>query len=114
VVDTRGLGAPVGGPALQGQQTRHLALAGQCGIPPTAKAVSINVTATEASAPGHVRMFPAGAAVPTSSTVNYPAAHSRANNAVVKLGLSGELAVFVGQPAGSTVHLVIDVNGYFQ
>jgi len=51
--DTRG-GAPIGGPVMQGQETRAFTVAGNCGIPLTAK------------------------------------------------------------PAGTTVHVVIDVNGYFE
>ena len=95
VVDTRG-GAPIGGPVLQGQETRAFALAGHCGIPATAKAASINITATGATAPGHVRLFPAGQALPDVSTINYAAGQTRANNAVSKLSVSGALAAFIG------------------
>jgi len=113
VVDTRG-GAPIGGPALQGQETRSFALTGNCGIPATAKAVSINIAVTGATAPGNVRLFPAGQAVPTVSAINYAAGQTRANNAVIKLNVSGALAAFVGQAAGTTIHVIIDVNGYFE
>jgi uncharacterized repeat protein (TIGR01451 family) len=113
VVDTRG-GAPIGGPVLQGQQTRIFAVVGHCDIPPTAKALSINVTATQPGATGHVRLFPAGLVVPTVSTINYSAGQTRANNAIIPLNPSGDMAAFVGQPSGTTVHLIIDVNGYFE
>jgi hypothetical protein len=113
VVDTRG-GAPIGGPVLQGQETRSFAMAGNCGIPVTAKAISLNITVTGATAQGNVRLFPAGQAVPTVSAINYVAGQTRANNAVIKLNASGALAAFVGQAAGTTTHLVIDVNGYFE
>jgi hypothetical protein len=42
------------------------------------------------------------------------ATQTRANNAVVSLNGSTEMAAFVGQPPGTTVHLIIDVNGYFE
>jgi hypothetical protein len=113
VVDTRG-GAPIGGPALQGQQTRVFAVAGICGIPSTAKALSINLTVTQPSAAGNVRLFAAGQLSPTTSSINYVATQTRANNAVVSLNGSTEMAAFVGQPPGTTVHLIIDVNGYFE
>ncbi len=113
VVDTRG-GAPIGGPVMQGQETRAFTVAGNCGIPLTAKAVSINLTVTAASVGGNVRLFPAGQPVPTASTINYVAGQNRANNAVIPLDASGALAAFVAQPAGTTVHLIIDVNGYFE
>jgi hypothetical protein len=114
VVDTRDLGAPIGGPVLQGQETRPFAVGGNCGIPSGAKAISLNLTATQSSAQGNVALFPAGQPAPTVSTINYVAGQTRANNAVVSLDPSGAMAAFVGQPVGTTVHLVIDVNGYFQ
>jgi len=114
VVDTRDLGAPIGGPVLQGQETRPFAVGGNCGIPSGAKAISLNLTATQSSAQGNVALFPAGQPAPPVSTINYVAGQTRANNAVVSLDPSGAMAAFVGQPVGTTVHLVIDVNGYFQ
>ena len=113
VVDTRG-GAPIGGPVLLGQQTRTFAVAGNCAIPSTAKAISINVAVTQPTAAGNVRLFPAGQPVPTVSSINYGAGQTRANNAIVSLDGSGAMAAFVGQPAGTTVHVIIDVNGYFE
>jgi uncharacterized repeat protein (TIGR01451 family) len=113
VVDTRG-GAPIGGPVLQGQETRTFAVAGNCGISPTANAISINLAVTQSTAAGNVRLFPVGQAVPTISSINYAAGQTRANNAIVVLNPSGAMAAFVGQPLGTTVHLIIDVNGYFR
>ncbi len=89
------------------------AVGGNCGIPAGAKAISLNLTATPSSAQGNVALFPAGQPAPVS-TINYVAGQTRANNAVVSLDPSGAMAAFVGQPVGTTVHLVIDVNGYFQ
>jgi hypothetical protein len=113
VVDTRG-GAPNGGPVMQGQQTRVFPVAGNCGIPANAKAVSVNLAVTLSTAGGNVRVFPAGQAVPTVSSINYSAGQTRANNAVVSLDALGQMSAFVGQAAGTTVHLIIDVNGYFE
>jgi hypothetical protein len=47
------------------------------------------------------------------STVNYVAGQTRANNAITPLGAAGALAVYVGQSSGN-VHVIIDVNGYFE
>ena len=33
---------------------------------------------------------------------------------IVSLDSSGQLSAFVGQTAGTTVHLIIDVNGYLE
>jgi uncharacterized repeat protein (TIGR01451 family) len=113
VVDTRG-GAPIGGPVLHGQETRVFTLAGICGIPTTAKAISINLTVTQPGTVGNVRLLPAGQPVPNVSSINYGAGQTRANNAIVALNPSGAMAAFVAQAAGTTVHLIIDVNGYFE
>jgi hypothetical protein len=114
VADTRGTGAPIGGPVLDGQETRAFAVAGNCGIPATARALSVNVAVTQPTSGGNLRLFASAEPVPTVATINYAAGQTRANNAVVKLNNNGSLSVFVGQLAGTTVHLILDVNGYFE
>jgi PKD repeat protein len=108
VVDTRTAGGPIAGGS-----ERVLTLAGACGIPPTARAVSLNVTVTQPTAAGFVSLRAAGTAVPTTSTVNYVAQQTRANSALVALGPGGQVAVACGQAAG-TVQVILDVNGYFE
>jgi hypothetical protein len=63
---------------------------------------------------GNLRLFPAGQAVPTISSINYSAGQTRTNNAVLTLNVTGEIAVFVAQPVGTSVHLIVDVDGYFE
>ena len=113
VVDTRG-GAPVTGPALVGQAVRALTLAGHCGIPASAKAVSLNMTVTLATAGGNMRLFASGIPTPVVASINYSAGQTRGNNAIVPLSAGGAIDAFVAQPAGTTVHVIIDVNGYFE
>jgi hypothetical protein len=113
VLDTREPEGPYGGPALAAGAVRVFALAGQCDIPATARAVSVNVTATAATAAGHLRLYPAGAALPNVSAVNYVPGLTRANNAVVPLSAQGELAVYCNQASG-TAHVLLDVTGYFE
>jgi len=113
VVDTRGPIGPLGGPDLVAFGTRQFPLAGACAIPATAKALSINVTVTHSGDSGDLRIYPAGAALPLTSTINYRVGQTRANNAIVTLGPAGDLSVFCEQPLGG-VDLIIDVNGYFQ
>jgi hypothetical protein len=69
----------------------------------------VNVTVTSPSVAGNLRLFAAGAAVPLVSTLNYSAAQTRGNNAVVGVGATG-LAVRAVQASGS-VHAILDVNG---
>ena len=112
-VDTRS--AALGGPApLAAASLTPFALTGPpCAVPATARAVSLNVTVTGSTGVGHLRLFPAGGAEPLVSTLNYATGITRANNAVVGLGGAGQIAVRVGQASGS-VHVVLDVNGYFE
>jgi hypothetical protein len=98
---------------LIGNTTRVFAVAGHCNIPPTARALSVNVTVTQPTQIGYLTLFPGGASLPSTSTINYAAGQTRANNAAVLLGASGNLAVFCGQ-FGGTAQLIVDVNGYFQ
>ena len=106
-VDTR-----VAGGALVAGADRTFTIAGTCGIPDTAQAVSLNVTVTQPTAPGNVRLFPAGDGVPFTSTINYATGQTRANNAMAGLGVDGRVTARC-EPSGST-HLILDVNGYLQ
>ena len=110
-VDTRvpALGGPT--PVAAGTD-RVFTLAGTCGLPATAKAVSLNVAVTQPTAAGSVRVRAAGTA-PLVSTVNYSAAETRANNAITSLSALGQVAVRCSQATGS-VHVIVDVNGYFE
>jgi hypothetical protein len=111
-VDTRdpALGGP--DPVAAGAD-RVFTLAGACGVPVTAKAVSLNLTVTQPTAQGNVRIYPAGTPLPLVSTINYSPAQTRANNAIASLSSLGQVAVRCSQASG-TVHVVLDVNGYFE
>jgi uncharacterized repeat protein (TIGR01451 family) len=113
VVDTRNANGPLGGPALVAGAQRTFTLAGQCGVPAGARAVSLNVTVAGPTAAGDLRLFAGGTTAPAATTINYRAGQTRANNAIPALGATGILAVLCDQASGS-VHLILDVNGYFQ
>jgi hypothetical protein len=113
VLDTRNSNGPYGGPALSQGPARTFVIAGQCAVPPTAQSVVVNLTVTQPSAAGFLTVYAAGSAAPLASNINYRAGQTRANNAIVTLGPSGDIAVACGQPSG-TVHFILDVSGYFQ
>ncbi len=94
--------------------SRSFTMAGQCGIPTNADAVSLIVTAVLPSAAGGLRLYPAGTALPGTTSLMFNASKTRANNGGFGLGSGGALAVYVDQPAGATLHLVMDVNGYYE
>jgi hypothetical protein len=112
VVDTRGAPGPYGGPALQPNGSRSFVLPGQCDIPPTAKSVTANLTVAQPSAAGHLTAFGAGSATPPASSLNFLAGQTRANNAVLPLGIGG--AVAVQSTSSGTVHFILDVSGWFE
>jgi hypothetical protein len=109
LLDTRASGLP-----LIAATDRGFAAVGHCGIPTDARAVSINLTAVDPGAAGHLKLHSWGPP-PETSSINFVAGRTRANNAIVPLGPTGEILVRCNMP-GSTaaVHLVIDVNGYFR
>jgi endosialidase-like protein len=117
IVDTRGNGftGAYGPPAMVANASRDFDLnsAAHCpGIPVNAEAYSINVTVTQTTGLGDVRLWPTGSppAVPVS-TQNWPTAGlSLANAAIVPAGTNGAITVYV---AGSSTHLIIDINGYY-
>lgn len=88
-------------------------MVGSCAIPADADAVAVNVTVTQPTALGHVVVYPLGLAIPTTSTINYSAGQTRANNAIVEVGANGSIAATCGQSSGTT-HFIIDVVGYFR
>jgi hypothetical protein len=63
---------------------------GLCGIPATARAVS------------------------AATAISFPAGRTRANNAIIGLSSDGQGAFAVFSEAAGTVHLIVDLNGYFE
>lgn len=113
VVDTRNPVGTNGGPAMTENSQRDFRFRGTCGIPTTAKAVSINVAITQASATSFLTAWPSGSARPTASILNFdPSQFALSNGAIVGLSTNtNDLSVF---NRWGTVHVIIDVNGYFQ
>ena len=121
VVDTRGPTGPQGGPALAANTTRNFTIinVNSCGVPSTAKAAAVNVTAIQATDGGDLRIFPYQSPVPLASVINFSTADfALANGAIIPLANIGgiDISVQTDMPPGSsgTVQLVIDVAGYFQ
>jgi hypothetical protein len=82
---------------------------GAADVPDDAKAVVLNVTATEATADGHVTVWPCGTPRPLASNLNLPAGDTRPNLVVVGVGVAGKVCLFTN--AGT--HLVADLMGWY-
>jgi sugar lactone lactonase YvrE len=113
IADTREPAGAQGGPSLTPSADRVFGVGGRCQVPSSAKAVSLNVTVTGPGGSGDLRLYPGGGFVPQASAINYAAGQTRANSAVLALGLSGNVAVKVDQGVGA-VDVILDVNGYFE
>ena len=103
--DTRLNESTAGGRVRAGQVVRLL-VAGERGVPATAKAASVNLTATESSEPLHLTAYPCGGR-PDTSNLNVLPYQTAANGAMVKLSAAGELCLY----ALRDVHLIVDING---
>jgi hypothetical protein len=115
MVDTRNAAGPLGGPILTSGHARNFPLlSAACGVPATAKALSINATAVTPSAAGSLTIYPGDAATPLASNLNYNAGAVRANNAIAGLSRNGDGSVTVRPIGSGNLHFIIDVNGYFQ
>jgi hypothetical protein len=115
LVDTRNAAGPAGAPALSPGAIRSFPVTGGvCGIPATAIAVSVNLTAVGAAAQGSLTLYPGDAAgPPLASSINFLPGVTRANNAIVALATNGG-TINVKNGSAGAVHFVLDVNGYFQ
>lgn len=113
ILDTREPDGPLGGPALGAKTSRSFRLAGHCGVPTSAKAVSLNVTVTAAESRGSLTVYPADAPLPTASAVTYNRYQTRSSNGIFGLDARGDLAIYCGQDSGRA-HVVVDVSGYFE
>jgi hypothetical protein len=111
LVDTRNPNGPLGGPALAAGGTRTFVFAGHCGIPAGAVSVAANVAVTQAASTGFLTVYPGGHPRPLTTTINYSANRTRANNAVIGLSGAGDASVYSGQATGA-VQVIIDVTGY--
>jgi hypothetical protein len=113
VVDTRNPNSTNGGPIFGAGTQRNFAIKGNCGVPGTAKAVSLNVTITGATTASFLTLWPSGGTRPVVSTINFTQTDvALANGAIVGLSTSAtDLSIF---NVDGNVHVILDVTGYFQ
>jgi hypothetical protein len=95
---------------------RTFTIAGNCGVPASAKAVALNITILSPTAQGNVVLWPADQAKPGTSSINFGAGQVRANNGILLLATNGAgtLAAQSFLVDGGTVHLILDVAGWFE
>lgn len=109
MLDTREEGAP-----WSAAERRRLGVGGRCGIPATARAVSANVTAVDPTGQGRFTFWPTDLPLPVASAVSFPAGQNQGSSAILPLADDGTLLAEPAVAGGGTVHLVMDVSGYFE
>jgi hypothetical protein len=110
VADTRNAAGPLGGPSLIGGAARSFPVqSSSCGIPATAQAYSLNITAVPQGTLGYLTAWPSGQTQPLVSTLNSYTGTVTANAAIVPAGGSGDVSIYVT----NSTDVVLDVNGYF-
>jgi hypothetical protein len=102
ILDTR-----VGGVPLGPGRVRTVDLSG---LPPSASAVTFNLTGTEASGNTFVTAWPTGLPRPIASNLNLTPGTTAPNQVTVQLGTNRQVNLY--NNAGNT-HLIIDVAGYY-
>jgi len=92
---------------------RDFQIRGTCGVPLSAKAVSINLTVVSPTQVSWLAIWPSGIPRPYVSTINFDSSTGAlANGAIVGLSQNtNDLSVF---NSDGSVHVLIDVTGYFQ
>ncbi len=109
-VDTR-----VGSP-LQHGVTQAFPLHGVCGIPASAKNVVLNVTVTGQTGGGNLTVYASDVSAPPFSTMSFNASPARALFVITTLSddTAGEISILPSVAGSGTVHVLIDVMGYFE
>jgi hypothetical protein len=105
LLDTRQTGRCVDG------SDQFVRISSSNGIPANAVAVALNVTVTDATAPGFLVAWPTGQPRPNASNLNFETGQTIANMVTVKLGTGGaiDLATNQGCP-----NVIIDIAGYYK
>jgi hypothetical protein len=81
-----------------------------CGVPSTAAAYSLNVTAVPLTGfLAYITVYPKGQTLPLVSTLNSSDGRIKANAAIVPAGTGGAITVYGTDPT----HVILDINGYF-
>jgi hypothetical protein len=95
---------------LAGGASQTVQVTGTAGVPSTATAIVMNLTATNITAGTYLTVYPAGETAPTASNLNAVAGRTIANLVMVKLVAGGKIAI--RNDAGAT-DVLADVVGYF-
>src|SRR5689334_16495164 len=109
VVDTRNPNGVNGGPIIGSGVQRDFAIRGNCGVPATAKAVTMNIVVVTPATSGYLTVWPSGTDRPLVSSLNFASTDIALGNGAIMGVSANALDVSVYNGSNSTIHLVIDV-----
>jgi hypothetical protein len=113
VADTRGANGVNSGPILGPATQRDFAIRGNCGVPTTAKAVTLNVAITGATTVSWLSIWPSGQARPNVASINFTSADPALSNGAT-VGVSTNALDLSIYNSDGNVHVILDVTGYYQ
>ncbi|HEX7134615.1 MAG TPA: hypothetical protein VF228_18725 [Iamia sp.] len=87
--------------------------AAACGIPASATALELSVSAVSAKGPGYLRVHPAGVATPTATFLNYGPGQNLTNAGTVQVRPGANVTNLSVRAFESDTHVVIDALGYY-
>jgi len=114
LLDSRSNGVTVdgvgqGGGPVTGGTVVEVQVTGRAGVPTTAVAAVLNITATQGAGTGYVTAYPCGTTPPTSSSLNFTIGATVPNGVIAKIGTNGRVCLFVS----NGTQLIADLNGWF-
>ncbi len=96
-------------PSISSTDPMTVQVAGEGGVPLSAKAIVANVTVTGTTGNGYLKIWPAGASQPPTSSMNWIKGEAIPNMAVARLANSGQVAIYTSTGAD----VIIDVTGWY-
>ncbi|MCL5446955.1 MAG: IPT/TIG domain-containing protein, partial [Actinobacteria bacterium] len=96
-------------PSISSTDPMTVQVAGEGGVPLSAKAAVANVTVAGTTGNGYLKIWPAGASQPPTSSMNWVKGETIPNMAVARLANSGQVAIYTSTGAG----VIIDVVGWY-
>lgn len=108
LVDTRSAGPP-----LRPGELRRFQATGLCGIAPTARVLSVNLTAVEPTADGQIASMSDPDESPDATPISLTAGRTRAASTFLLLDATGGFTLEGRFPSGTT-HVLVDISGYLE
>lgn len=104
------------GPALHSNVRKVVGVRGACGVPATAKRVSVKITVLQGTAKGNLQFFPGNVTAPASGILRFERQQTRTGSFNLPLATNGAgtIALLPFVTGNGTVHVVVEVNGYFE